>query len=375
VRPRNPERQLAALAIRSISFLIGAGTPAVAAASSATQVSPGSPAAGRGWTRQNTGSSVSRKWVKACLTGASGCRRLATSPRRARTAAASPSGGTSSPLHSPPGGAALKQQALAVADQHEGGAALGQLCPRARRRQFTLASFQPRPARCPQRAAATARPAARAHGGAKIHQALRIGFAIAFREQPLGQRPQFAVHCRLGGISGNSEAPAQDALDIAVENGGATPEGEDGDRRRRRPADAGQGAQRGGGLREFSGVDRDDLPRAAMQIARPGVVAESGPVLADDLGRRFRKLLQRRKARQEALEVRDDGGDPGLLQHDLGEPDPVGVAAVLPRQVVAPGGLLPGDQAVGELGSGGQFSLDARMRSTDNKAFFDWHTR
>ena len=24
---------------------------------------------------------------------------------------------------------------------------------------------------------------------------------------------------------------------------------------------------------------------------------------------------------------------------------------------------------------GGQFSLDARMRSTDNKAFFDWHTR
>ena len=62
-----------------------------------------------------------------------------------------------------------------------------------------------------------------------------------------------------------------------------------------------------------------------------------------------------------------------LLQHDFGKPDPVGVAGVLPRQVMAPGGSLPGDQTVGEIGNGGQINLDARMRSTDNRAFYRWH--
>ena len=161
----------------------------------------------------------------------------------------------------------------------------------------------------------------------------------------------------------------------------ALAEGEGGNGGRRRAADAGQSAQLTGGIWPFSGVDRDNLARAAMEIARPGVIAESGPVLDHDLERRFRQRLQRRKARQETLEIRDHRADLRLLQHDLGEPDAVRVARLLPRQVVASGAFLPGDQSPGEGGSDGQIggkidgqiSLDARMRSTDNTAFFRRH--
>src|SRR5581483_10223978 len=49
------------------------------------------------------------------------------------------------------------------------------------------------------------------------------------------------------------------------------------------------------------------------------------------------------KASQEALVVRNHGADLRLLQHDLGQPDAIRIARVLPGQVLAPMHSLPGD--------------------------------
>jgi len=51
------------------------------------------------------------------------------------------------------------------------------------------------------------------------------------------------------------------------------------------------------------------------------------------------------KACDKALEIGDDGGDLGLLQHDFRQPDAVGVARALPGQGMAAVVLLPADDA------------------------------
>src|SRR5581483_2762390 len=111
---------------------------------------------------------------------------------------------------------------------------------------------------------------------------------------------------------------------------------------------------------------RDDL-RARVEVTRAAVVTEPGPALEDPLERRVREGLDRREALEEALEVRHHGGDRRLLEHDLADPDRVGVTPATPRQVAfvrkepareagadgpgrAPGGALHG---VGSGGGGG----------------------
>src|SRR5450759_2168385 len=65
----------------------------------------------------------------------------------------------------------------------------------------------------------------------------------------------------------------------------------------------------------------------------------------------------------EALEktavIRNHRGDLGLLQHDFGDPDAVGIARALPRQVVAAVALVPGEQTRCEIG----FIFDWRRRT------------
>ena len=53
-----------------------------------------------------------------------------------------------------------------------------------------------------------------------------------------------------------------------------------------------------------------------------------------------------RKTGHEALEVADDGGNLGLLQHDLGHPHPVWGAVLLPGQIMAAVGGVPGHQGL-----------------------------
>ena len=85
-----------------------------------------------------------------------------------------------------------------------------------------------------------------------------------------------------------------------------------------------------------------------MQIARPRVIAETGPQLEHRFQRRTRQIGQGREAIEKALVIGDDRADLRLLQHDLGQPDAIRIARILPGQRVTSALALPVDQASGE---------------------------
>jgi len=154
----------------------------------------------------------------------------------------------------------------------------------------------------------------------------------------------------------------QHALHIAIKDRRARPEGKDGDRRRRRAADAGQFGELLGIGRKLSAMLRGNLLRAFMQVARAGVIAQPGPMLDDRLDRRRGQRRHGRKTVEKTQVIRNHRGHLRLLQHDLGKPDAVRVTRVLPGQVMAAGALLPGDQSFGKGLAGGQILPRLRLR-------------
>jgi hypothetical protein len=136
----------------------------------------------------------------------------------------------------------------------------------------------------------------------------------------------------------------QHALHVAVENRAARAEGEGRDRRSGRAADTGQRRDRRRFARKGAGMIGDDRLRGPMQHVRAAVVAQSAPLFEHALDRRRGKARHVGKRRDEPFEIRDDGRDLRLLQHDLGQPDPIRIARVLPGKVAASGAPLPCDQ-------------------------------
>ena len=85
----------------------------------------------------------------------------------------------------------------------------------------------------------------------------------------------------------------------------------------------------------------DHRLRAGMQVAGARVIAEPGPCAQHVVERRRRQRVDRRPARQESRVIRRDRLDGGLLQHDLGQPDPIRVgplAACAPATAACGGG-------------------------------------
>ena len=69
-------------------------------------------------------------------------------------------------------------------------------------------------------------------------------------------------------------------------------------------------------------------PGALQKVASAGVVAESRPLRHDVCFGSGGEVRNGRPAVKEAFEARRHGGDGGLLQHDLAEPDPVGLGSL-----------------------------------------------
>src|SRR5206468_2625495 len=63
-----------------------------------------------------------------------------------------------------------------------------------------------------------------------------------------------------------------------------------------------------------------------MKIMRTPVIAQAAPLGEHDVDRCVSQRAHVGKRRDEALEVRNDRRDLRLLEHDLGEPDPIRVA-------------------------------------------------
>ncbi len=268
-------------------------------------------------------------------------RRPRVAAKRARQCATtSASTAASGRLHSPPqmpaAGRFSNRIVPGAFDDEHAHRALRQRFSRPRRRQRRDALLDARDAIARDGTVAAARRAARADRRAEIHQRLRVRFDVAFGQQRVGDAPQFALRpsarpdsprCRDGARARASRcrrgsrraAPnANAAIAAAVV--------------RPMPGSVASVSTSRGNSPPMLG---DDRLRRRMQVMRAAVVAESAPVLEHAIVRRGGQRAHVGERGEKALVVRDDRRDLRLLQHDLGQPDPVRVARALPRQVVA----------------------------------------
>ncbi len=112
-------------------------------------------------------------------------------------------------------------------------------------------------------------------------------------------------------------------------------------RPRRRAADARQSGNLLKGIREHAAVLVSDLLRGLVQVARPGVVAQSGPQMQHLVDRRMGQIGDGWETRHKALKVGDNRRHLRLLQHHLREPYFVGRFFNLPGQGFAPVFVVP----------------------------------
>lgn len=125
----------------------------------------------------------------------------------------------------------------------------------------------------------------------------------------------------------------EDRADVRLQIDVGLVEGEGADARRRRGADAGQGDQLFVPVRKRAAVALDNFDGSPVQGEGAPVVSHAlpcrehvgvgGPGEGEDRG----------EASEPVVPARLDARDLGLLEHDLADPDEVGVARASPRQV------------------------------------------
>ena len=91
--------------------------------------------------------------------------------------------------------------------------------------------------------------------------------------------------------------------------------------------------------------------RTPVQIARTAVVTQPAPQAHHLVAAGSSQVGHGGTTLEEFGEVAHDRDHLRLLQHDLGEPHPVGVLGVLPRQGVAPMLALPSHHLGGKVAS------------------------
>src|SRR5262249_16125881 len=108
-------------------------------------------------------------------------------------------------------------------------------------------------------------------------------------------------------------------------------------------ADAGQGADAGVVGGESPGCDC--VLRGAPQIAGARVVAQAAPQREDVVLGGGLQIGDRRESRLESLVVRNQRLGAGVLQHDFGDPDPIGVGGAAPGKIAVPAAVPRGQRA------------------------------
>ena len=148
-------------------------------------------------------------------------------------------------------------------------------------------------------------------------------------------------------VVGQVEQSREDAHHIAIDGWRGDIKGDAADGAGGVRSDARQGLQRLGLRRETPGMAVDDDFGAAMQVAGAAVITQAFPELQHGIQRRGSQCLDRGHGGDEALVIWDDGIDLGLLQHDLRQPDAVGIAVAAPGSVGSIV-LIPGEQLIAE---------------------------
>lgn len=235
----------------------------------------------------------------------------------------------------------FQQQFVTVADQqHDAGARRNALLGLAVGVVGGLALRQPL-AIIPYRTSLASGLAAGTDGGPHVHH----GLVVLGHPQPRGEAgrylPQLVFHLFLVRPARQGKPAGEHPLHVAIENGVGLPEGEGEHGASGGATNARQGHHLVKLLREDPLMLIADLPGRLVQIAGPGVVAKTGPVVQHFVYGGIRQRYHIGKARHETLVIRDHSGDLGLLQHDFGDPDPIGSLLLLPGQGLAAVELVP----------------------------------
>src|SRR5215472_16390977 len=150
-------------------------------------------------------------------------------------------------------------------------------------------------------------------------------------------------------LAADGAETGEDAGDVAVKDGAFFAVGDAQNCGGGVISDPGQSEGVFGVDRESAIVPGDDLPRGFLKMAGAGIVTETGPEAEYFFLRGFGERLDVRKAREEFFIVGDDGVDAGLLEHDFGQPDAVGVVGAAPRKIATEVGE-PGEEIFAEEG-------------------------
>ena len=131
------------------------------------------------------------------------------------------------------------------------------------------------------------------------------------------------------------EKPRDDSKDVCIENGNGFVKGEGRDGGGGVGADAGKGAELLEVEGNFSVEILDDGFCGAVEVSGAGVVAEAFPEFQDfflGCGGEGRHI---RQGAHPAIEVGENGSDGRLLQHELGDQNPIRRGVVSPREFTA----------------------------------------
>ncbi len=133
-------------------------------------------------------------------------------------------------------------------------------------------------------------------------------------------------------VTGLERPPGGDADPVRFQRYDGPVEGEAGDRPGDVRADAGERLETLDGVREPARVLGHDRARGRMEVAGPRIVPRAFPGLQDGGKRGPRQRRDGRKLRHEPIVPVGRRGDPCLLEHHLGDPDPVRVPVATPRE-------------------------------------------
>ncbi len=194
------------------------------------------------------------------------------------------------------------------------------------------------------RAQQAQRFAAHAYRGAEIHDRLRVIGRARFRRVCVGVVPQLLFDGAFARETGNAVIAREHALDVAIEDRKTQTVRLGEDRARGGTADARQRHQGVEIARKFAAMLLDAELRRTMQETGAPVIAQPRPEREHGVFIGGRQRRERRQALHEALEVTDDRDHLGLLQHDFGQPHAIGVARMLPGQVLATVMVVPAKQ-------------------------------
>lgn len=198
-----------------------------------------------------------------------------------------------------------------------------------------------------ERASQATRLTWQADGGTELHQRLVESARMRGRHRLLREPPHHLLRVDEPQVLLEAEHAREDPHDVAVDDRRSLSVGEAGDGARGVGPDAADGQKLRHRGREIPREARDDVFRSFVEPAGAAVVSEPAPQREDLFERGVGEVVETRKSSQKPAVERHHGGNAGLLQHHLADPDAVARPIAAPRQVASVG-REPGREEPGE---------------------------